>query len=251
MQNDGKLFYQFLDDKEDQRYKEMYEEYYEKDEVSAGEYSNNMTVAGRSGFPDNFSINDVKAFADQILTLIDFDKISMIAQGKSRKRRQEAEDMQEYNAGDHGDHDDYKKGHHGHKKGHKSHKKVFYERRKHGNIPFGFPLISMEYKVNESCEKEILDASQRWTGGCTEDIDGVKQCLGFLGKYLIHMIVLISLLTLNFKQLYTFQALTVMRLFAIGEMKKLSFPTVLLLKKASINFGRLTSVTSPTRKFRF
>ena len=187
MQNDGKLFYQFLDDKEDQRYKEMYEEYYEKDEVSTGEYSHNMTVAGRSGFSDNFSINDVKAFADQILALIDFDKISMIAQGKSRKRRQEeiAEDMQEYNVGDHGDRDEYKKGRHGHKQGHKGHKKVYYERRKHGNIPFGYcpsTLLSMDYKINESCGKEIFDASQRWTAGCTEDIDEVKQCLGFHGK---------------------------------------------------------------------
>ena len=205
MQNDGKLFYQFLDDKEDQRYKEMYEEYYEKDEISSGEYSHNMTLAGRSGLPENLSINDVKAFADQILALIDFDKISMLAQGKSRKRRQDvevvslAEDMQEYNIGENGEHDDYKKGHHSHKKGQK---KVFYERRKHGNIPFGYcpsTLISMEYKVNESCGKDIFDASQRWTAGCTEDIDGVKQCLGFLGKYLIFRILLLKL---NFKQLH-------------------------------------------------
>ena len=51
MQNDGKLFYQFLEDKEDQRYKEMYDEYYQEEHHSDGyayNISDEVVMAGRS-----------------------------------------------------------------------------------------------------------------------------------------------------------------------------------------------------------
>ena len=135
------------------------------------------------------SATDVGAFVDQILSFIDIDSISSILKGGSlRKRRQsvddEAIDMLEKHEGENGGSDTYKNDHKGrphHKKGHK----YFYEKRKHRNIPFGFcpsTLLNMEYKMHEQCGMEIFDASQRWTAGCSEDIDGVKQCLGFQGK---------------------------------------------------------------------